>query len=325
MKKGTDMALALGAKKLHERRRTMYAKSKEYNSRFIDAKTGLCKKQYLEERACPVCGSKKERELFIKGGGRYVGCEKCRMVYLNPAFTDRALDMFYSGNLPTQAVLSAQEIDFGRMIYGNGLAAISKFKKTGTVIDVGCSSGLFLDMAKERGWKTIGVELNSAEAAIAQKKHEVYVESIQRLMLDKKCDVVTMWDVLEHIKDGKSTLELLADKYLTKRGLVFLQIPNVRALAVSMMQEKSKMFDGIEHVNLYDPETIRLQAERSGFDVVHLSTIISEIPIMANYLDYQDPYFGTAIHGGKVAGLIDEKTLHTHLLGYKMQVVLRRR
>lgn len=319
------MALALGARKLHERRRFMYEKSKKYNDRFIDKRTGLCKQYLLESRVCPVCSSCKERKLFIKGGGSYVTCLTCGMVYLNPVFTDKALEAFYSGNLATQATLSAQEINFGRMIYGKGLAAISRFKKNGTIMDVGCSSGLFLDLAKEQGWETIGVELNEAEAAIAQKKHEVHVSSIQSLELDTKCDVVTMWDVLEHIKNGRATLKLLAERYLTPKGLVFLQIPNARALAVVMMQEKSRMFDGIEHVNLYDPHTIRLLAEKSGFEVVFLATVISEIPIMANYLDYQDPYFGEAKHDGKVAGLIDEKTIHKNFLGYKMQVVLRKR
>ena len=318
-----DMALAIGARKLHEGRQFMYEASKKYNSQFIDARTGLCKKEYLETRACPVCASNRHRELFIKGGGRHVMCQKCEMVFLNPVFTDVALTIFYSGNVATTARLVANESDHSRRIYAKGLSTIRKFRRSGTMMDVGCSGGFFLDVAKDAGWKTVGVELNKAEAAEATRKHEVYVASIQTLNLDKRYDVITMWDVLEHIKDGRATLRLLAKKYLQRGGLVFLQIPNVRALAPRLMQEKSKMFDGIEHVNLYSPKTISLLAKKSGFDVVHLETVISEIPIIANYLDYQDPYLGEACHDGKVLGLIDEKTLHKNLLGYKMQIVLR--
>lgn len=318
-----DMALNIGAKRLHTARQFMYDGVKKYHNKFINPKTGLCKQEYLETRNCPVCGSNEHRDLFIKDGGQYVICQMCGMVFLNPVFTDESLAIFYSGYPPIQAQVTANESDFSRMIYGKGVSAITKFNKSGALMDVGCSSGMFLDIAKEKGWKTVGVELNQAEAAEARKKHEVYVESIQSLNLEKRFDVISMWDVLEHIKDGGATLRLLAKKYLRRGGLVFLQIPNVRALAVRMMQEKSKMFDGIEHVNLYGPKTIALLAKKSGFDVAHLETVISEIPIVANYLDYQDPYLGEAEHHGKVLGLIDEKKLHKNLLGYKMQIVLR--
>ncbi|MDO8521848.1 MAG: class I SAM-dependent methyltransferase [bacterium] len=320
-----DMALTIGAKKLHTARQFMYEEGKKYNSQFIDAKTGLCKPQFLETRPCPVCASSKSRELFIKGGGRYVACGKCTMVYLNPAFTDKALVNFYSGNLATQAQVVANETDFSRRIYSKGLAAITKFRRTGEILDVGCSSGFFLDLAKEAGWKTVGVELNKAEAEMARKKHEVHVTSIFSLEVKKRFDAIVMWDVLEHIKNGNKTLQLFSKKLLRKRGLLFLQIPNSGSLATRVMQEKSKMFDGIEHVNLYNPSTISLLAKNNGFDVLHLETVISEIPVIANYLNYQDPYLGEAVHGGKILDIIDEKTLHKKKLGYKMQVVLRSR
>ncbi len=319
----TDMALAIGAKKLHQGRQFMYEQGEKYNSQFIDPATGLCKEKFIEKRNCPVCDLNKYRDLFTRGGGRYVACQNCGMVYLNPVFTDKALENFYFNNITTQARVIANESDFYRRIYEKGLAAIEKFATAGKIMDVGCSSGFFLDIAKARGWQTIGIELNKAEAEMAKSKHEVYNASIHTLSLNVKCDAISMWDVFEHMKDGNQTLRLLSSKYLNKGGFLFLQVPNARALAARMLQEKCKMFDGIEHVNLYDPKTIAKIAENNGFEVLHIETVISEIPIIANYLDYQDPYLGEADHQGKILDLIDEEMLHKNLLGYKMQVVLK--
>jgi len=319
----TDMALTVGAKKLHEGRQFMYEQAKKYNSQFIDSVSGYCKDEFLENRDCPVCGCSEHINLFTKGGGRYVACKNCGMIFLNPVFTDKALENFYFNNSTTQSEVVINESDFYERIYNKGLASLSKYITHGTVMDVGCSSGFFLDVAKTQGWKTVGVELNNKEAKLAQKKHKVYNTSIHKLELKEKCDVITMWDVFEHIKDGNNSLQMLSQKYLNKGGVIFLQVPNSKSLAARVLHEKCNMFDGIEHVNLYDPNTISLIAEKNGLNVLQIETVISEIPIIDNYLDYQDPYFGETKHSRKILGLIDEKTLHDNLLGYKMQVILR--
>jgi 2-polyprenyl-3-methyl-5-hydroxy-6-metoxy-1,4-benzoquinol methylase len=317
-----DMALEIGAKKVHEGRQFMYDQAKTYHDAFRDKTTGLCRAEFLEKRACPTCNGSRYALLFVKDGGTYVKCDGCGMCFLNPVFTDEALVKFYSGNNTVQSEVVTNESSFYRRIYGKGLASISRFVPGGEILDIGCSSGFFLDIAKESGWSTTGVELNNAEAAISQKKHKVYNAPIESLKFDKQFDAISLWDVFEHIKDGSKVLQLLKSR-LSDRGVIFLQTPNVAALAARVLQEKCKMFDGIEHVNIYSPETMELIAKRNGLAVIHMETVISEIPVVANYLDYQDPYLGTAGHGGKVLGLIDEDSIHGNLLGYKLQVVLK--
>jgi SAM-dependent methyltransferase len=320
-----DMALAVGAKKLHEGRQFMYDQVEKYHNLFIDPATGFLKAELLEKRDCPVCGCGKYRHLFTKGGGDYVGCEQCGLTYVNPVFTDQALTDYYSGMHTAQAEVTSNESDFYRRIYSKGLATISKYTQPGKILDIGCSSGFFLDIAAAQGWETVGIELNRAEAALARSKHEVHTAALDDVEAEigRTLDAVTMWDVFEHIKDGNAILQTLCNKFVKPGGLIFLQVPNAHALAARVLHERCNMFDGIEHVNLYDPKTIALLAKNNGLDVLHLETVISEIPIVANFLEYQHPYFGSAIHEGKVLGLIDEKTLHDNLLGYKMQVVLR--
>jgi hypothetical protein len=82
------------------------------------------------------------------------------------------------------------------------------------------------------------------------------------------------------------------------------------------------MFDGLEHVNLYGVNTIKILAEKCGLEVLSLKTVISEIGVLNNYLNYEHPYFGSTTNKKFILNLIDEETLHKNLMGYKLQVIL---
>ena len=108
----------------------------------------------------------------------------------------------------------------------------------------------------------------------------------------------------------------------TKNGFIFFQTPNVNSLAARILQEKCNVFDGLEHVNLYDKSTMFKLAKKMDLKFYYKS-VISEIPVISNYLDYTNPYHGQSKFNDSVLGLINEK-LHKELLGYKMQTVLQK-
>jgi 2-polyprenyl-3-methyl-5-hydroxy-6-metoxy-1,4-benzoquinol methylase len=318
-----DMALAVGAKALHEGRQFMYEQARQYHHSFMEGMTKLFRPEFLEMRNCPVCNANDYRKLWVKEGGTYVKCNSCQMCYLNPVFTDSALKDFYNGNNTVQSEVVENESDFYRRLYERGLKAISEHVGTGHILDIGCSAGFFLDLARQQGWRTAGVDLNQREARVAiQKGHEVHNIPLETINFPQLFNAISMWDVFEHVKNGQAFLQSLRTK-LTEDGVIFLQIPNFDSLATRILHEKCNMFDGLEHVNLYSPQTITRVAESNGFKIIHLETVISEIPIVANYLNYEDPYLGETSHDGKILDLIDERILHDKLLGYKMQIVLK--
>jgi len=310
------------AKKLHEGRRQGYESVEAYRRSFIDPSTGLVAVKYTEHRACPVCEAASDRRIFVKNGGTYVKCGACGMVYLNPVFTDNALRTYYENNTSVQASAHVNESEFYRSIYSKGLHSAEKFAKAGSILDIGCSSGFFLDIAKVSGWQTYGIELNRSEIQIAREKgHKVWSTAIEEIRFDTKLNVITMWDVFEHIKAGRQYLQSLKN-LLDNNGLVFLQIPSAASLAARVLQERCNMFDGIEHVNLYTPRTISVLCEKAGFEILHFETVIDELQVLKKYLDYEDPYFGDRDVGSDIAFLTGD-LIHEARLGYKMQIVIR--
>ena len=309
------------ARKLHSGRKFMYLEVENTHKKYL-SKNGEYHKKLLEKRNCPLCSYSLKNYLFQKRGGHYVKCNSCGLVYLDPVFKDRELNIYYKNLHDAQSKVTKNESEFYRRIYLRGLKLIERFKKNGSILDIGCSSGFFLDIAGENKWETFGIELNKKESKIAKKNHHVFEQDLKTLK-NKKFDVITMWDVIEHIKDGNKSMKQMR-KRLNKNGLIFFQTPNVNSLAARVMQKKCNVFDGIEHVNLYDFDTMKMLARKNNFKILKFDSVISEIPVISNYLDFQDPYFGNSKYKSNVLGTINEKTLHKKLLGYKMQVVLRK-
>lgn len=310
------------ARQLHMSRQGMYEQVNAYHARFIDPSTGLIRAELLEDRACPVCSERDAKPMFIKNGGQYVKCKRCSMCYINPVFTDGALRDYYAANNTAQADAVANESEFYRAMYTRGLEAAELTTPIGRVLDIGCSSGFFLDIAKERGWSTYGIELNVQEFARAQRKsHRVYNSHLESTTFEHSFDLISMWDVFEHIKDGARMLDLLRAR-LTQDGRLLLLVPNAASLAARTMHAASNMFDGIEHVNLYSPRTIQALATRARYRIESITSAISELHVLRNYLDYEDAYLGTAGDIGPLP-FLTEQALHDNLVGYKLLVILR--
>ena len=314
-------------KELHEKRMKMWDESIENHKKYLDSNTGMFLDKHTKNRVCPVCDSSDEIEIFTKEGGRYVKCNDCSMVYLNPVFTDAAIKDYYESNHTEQSEVVESDTDnFYVNIYNGGLDNIQKESSSiKNLLDIGCSSGTFLDLAKKRDFNTFGVELNQTEYKFAKAKgHNVHNDLLENINFEEKFDVVTLWDVFEHLIDGEFYLNEI-QKVLSDDGVIFLQVPSSDALAAKILREHCNMYDGLEHVNLYGVKTIEMLANKCNLEVLSLKTVISEIGVINNYLNYENPYLGNTTNKEFIPNLIDDKKIHESLQGYKLQVILGRK
>ncbi|PIF03809.1 MAG: SAM-dependent methyltransferase [Arcobacter sp.] len=312
-------------KELHEKRVKMWDKSMENHKKYINPETKLFLDKFTRIRTCPVCDSSNYISIFSKEGGTYVKCQDCTMIYLNPVFTDEAIIEYYQINHTEQSEVVESDTDnFYINIYNGGLQTIKQYNHNiSKILDIGCSSGTFLDLAKQQNLDTYGVELNKAEFEFARGKgHKVFNELLEKISFGTKFDAITMWDVFEHIVDGQFYLNTIK-KLLNDNGVIFLQIPSSDSLAAKILQEHCNMYDGLEHVNLYGVKTIKQLASRCNLEILNLKTVISEIGVINNFLNYENPYLGNTTNKEFIPNLIDEKKLHDTLQGYKLQVILR--
>lgn len=117
--------------------------------------------------------------------------------------------------------------------HGDSLAKGRERDTRGRVLDVGCSSGVFLDMMRTKGWDVAGVEI--CQEFVKMAKDFFGIENIFNGTLeeagfeDESFDLITMWDLVEHVPDPISLLRE-AERVLKPTGMLLILTPNENSL-----------------------------------------------------------------------------------------------
>jgi SAM-dependent methyltransferase len=304
---------------LHQTRKSQLDRSSFYIESFLGSLDPIADH---ERATCPTCNYNPDSPLFIKRKGEYSYCPQCDHIFLlNPLAAEKLIS-FYT-DYPTSSLEWHQnESEFYRRIYQRGIDLFRPHRNSGKLLDIGCSSGYFLSIAAQQGYDAFGIEPNSREASYALKNGiNVIGSTIDNLSATKETfDVITLWDVLEHIRQPVGYISILRS-LLSKHGLVFVQVPTSDSLAARIMRENCNMFDGIEHLTLFSLGSLDIAFQKAGFTCLAKNTVISEIHAITNYLSYQsDPYLDTPSFPFKL-DLLSDDYLESCGLGYKIQAV----
>lgn len=95
------------------------------------------------------------------------------------------------------------------------------------LLDIGCGTGDFLQIAKENDWQVFGIEPNEKARVIANNKTNNAVFITEKLMQFQKhsFDVITLWHVLEHLPNLQDQIKILKD-LLKEKGTLIIAVPN---------------------------------------------------------------------------------------------------
>ena len=98
------------------------------------------------------------------------------------------------------------------------------------VLDIGCGGGLFLSLLKQNGAEVIGIELSDSRAQYAKTNHGLEIDKhpIEHDFWQKgfsnHFDVVTLWDVIEHVNYPFEALQSAAN-VLKRGGILAIDTP----------------------------------------------------------------------------------------------------
>lgn len=163
-----------------------------------------------------------------------------------------------------------------RPVYEAGLAHLRRagLPAGGRVLDVGCARGDFLWAAATAGFDVEGVDINSGLAAAARARgFEVHTGDLRTLHLEATYDLVTLWDVIEHVDDPVALLAACRD-VLVPGGLVLFhtgnarfQIPKARLLG-ALPGDRGPFLIPYQHLTHFDRRSARTAVTAAGLDVV---------------------------------------------------------
>lgn len=279
----------------------------------IDPATGRVDERYARWVPCPVCGSDRHDPLFEKNGFTFVRCIRCALVFSNPQVTNEVTESEYrsggSNDLWVDVLTSERQLELDRAKFAEILEELEPYRGEGRLLDVGCSIGLFLHLALERGWAGIGTEYGERALRYARERfgldvtdkplHEAGFES-------ESFDVVTLLSVLEHVADPRAMLAEIRG-LLKPGGALFLIVPNVASLACRVLHEHAATFDGRNHLIYFSPATLRDTLEREGFSTEIVRTRVSSLDAISEWLAFHEPYSDADVSHDRLAQLLTER------------------
>lgn len=237
----------------------------------------------VEYRNCPNCGGNDFKVLFdsnvkrgdLQGGidtvymlpgdkyGRHVKCRKCHLVYVNPIEKANRINGNYS-EMKNSAV---------SIVRRNRLRATKtqvelakKYKSDTKLLDIGCGEGFFLFNASKAGYITKGVELsqNATEYARREFGLDVEVGLFEKMQFPENYfDVVTLWQVLEHLSQPLTVLKE-AHRVLKPGGLLAVSTPDFGGIPARIMGKRWWNVRRI-HINQFTTKTLKNILRYAGF------------------------------------------------------------
>jgi 2-polyprenyl-3-methyl-5-hydroxy-6-metoxy-1,4-benzoquinol methylase len=162
-----------------------------------------------------------------------------------------------------------------RETFGDHVRKFEKIlSKKGKLLDVGAATGFFMKIANEKDWQTHGVELSPYAAEVARKKGlKVETGTLRKLTLPKESfDVVTMWDVVEHMPDPVGDIRI-AHSMLRPGGLLAINTPDSGSLYSKIMGSRWHLFVPPEHIWYFNRKSLRRLLQNQGFEVLEARCI----------------------------------------------------
>lgn len=199
-----------------------------------------------------------------------VQCRQCGLIYTNPRGKSELFDNLQGGG----AWHNAADVNQG--IYTIGVRNIRRHLPANQpvrLLDIGSAYGDFLDFAQKVGWQVEGVEIYPESAAASRRRgftvHEGYLDQLS--LPPASFDVITLWDVIEHLDAPKEFLAV-ARPLLRPGGLLFFhtgnadfQILKARILR-RLFPDRGPLVASHQHIYHFDPASARAIVKAAGFE-----------------------------------------------------------
>jgi SAM-dependent methyltransferase len=228
---------------------------------------------------CPVCGRAGARE-WLRAPDRLHGrqeqytllrCPACSLVWLSHPPKPEEMHLHYT-DAYDRLISAAGENSPGR--WRSRKEALAPHKQSGALLDLGCSSGSFLQSLPSKTWDLYGIEMSPESAREAKEKcgASVFVGNILNADFPAESfDVITCFDVFEHLYEPRRVMAKVAE-WLKPGGIFYVLVPNVYSAEGRVFRSYWHGLELPRHLFHYSPASLKSLAESAGLRAVSLET-----------------------------------------------------
>jgi len=236
----------------------------------------------LEDAPCPN-GCNRSDEFVLEGEDLLCGiegvfhvvrCQCCGLERTNPRPTAETIGAYYPGTYSpytTDSELPAPEGSGFKKRLTRWLELYARQlpeQSPGVMLEIGCSTGRYMEYARARGWLVEGVEY-SEEAANTARAKGFFVSNLALEAVSfepEKYDLVAAWMVLEHLHDPISVLEKIGAAMLPG-GRLIGSVPEVSSLARIAFGKYCYDLSLPTHLYHFSTKSLQVLLEKAGWEV----------------------------------------------------------
>lgn len=200
--------------------------------------------------------------------GQIVECRHCGLVYANPRWPADDVLGAYSA---VQDETYVEEREGRELTFRHHLRRMERI--TGPaggreLLDVGAYIGVFVEAANEAGWRARGLEPSEWAAAEARRRGlDVQVGTLETAgFSEESFDVITLWDVIEHLSDPAAEVER-ARKLLRRGGWLVVHTMDIDATMARILGRRWPWLMDM-HLYYFSAKTLSRMLADNGYEVV---------------------------------------------------------
>lgn len=222
---------------------------------------------------CVICGCGSYSIVFNESGIDILKCKNCGHV-----FSSYSVDQNYDGYFGKE-IKKEDHFWWDKAHEKMNNDFCKKFIKGrgGKLLDVGCGLGYFIKFVSTfPKWEATGCEISGPAVDYANNNlnlKNVFRGRVEELKFSQNYfNIITLWDVIEHIPNPESLLTYLAS-ILGENGILFIHTPNIniqlpKARIKKLLygeKEDGHYLEAKDHVNIYSSRAIRKLLNKYGF------------------------------------------------------------
>jgi SAM-dependent methyltransferase len=231
--------------------------------------------------ACVACGGKGHSLYAVKAGHKVWKCGSCGTLFLFPLPRPSETESIYGKEYFAGAREGFGYVDYDadkeamRSVFERYLRDFKRILgKTGRLLDIGAATGYFMKIAEEKGWKTCGVEISPYAAELGRSRGlDIETGTIHSTAFGQESfDMVTMWDVVEHVPDPILDIGK-ACSLLRPGGLLAINTPDSGSRFARVMGSRWHLLVPPEHIFYFNRDSLITILDKSGFEIIEVGCI----------------------------------------------------
>ena len=165
-------------------------------------------------------------------------------------------------------------------------------KKKFSLLDLGCGDGGFAMLAVNQGIKVIGIDKKLPFSTILHRiveNIEFKKEKIEDLNLEEKFEIITMYHVLEHLKNPNKGLKKVGG-WLKKDGFLVLEVPLIGNLTEKFLGKNYFAYNDKTHKHFFSKKQLLQLLNQASFEVTKRGNTLYEFPLTVLTTSFRDGF-----------------------------------